>query len=94
MTGYDHIAEALLQLADPKVVTRKDDLFELRLPVDADILAIAAMLRRELLRFPGATLFSASFDRSTDRTAEFWIEIPSDPMGVRLGSYTYEEATK
>lgn len=91
--GYDHIASVLLQFADPKVVTRKDDLFELKLPVDADLIVMNATIRRELVQFTDAVLLSSSFDRCTDRTAEFWIVIPKDPMSVRLGIFTYRGET-
>ena len=87
--GYDHIANILLQVASPKLVTRKDDLFELKLPLDTELLALSSTIRRELAPFKNAALFSASFDRTTDRTAEFWLDIPGDPQSVRIGEFKY-----
>mgnify|MGYP006056869803 CR=1 FL=1 len=91
--GYDHIASVLLQVADPKIVTRKDDLFELTLPLDTDLEALGARIRRKLRAFMDATLMSIAFNRTTDRAAEFWIVIPKDPMSVRLGTFTYRGET-
>lgn len=87
--GYDDIARVLLRFAEPKMVVRKGPIFELKLPVDADLLAINAVVCRELRRYQDAVLLSSSFDRTTDRTSEFWIDIPSDPEEVRVGARTY-----
>jgi hypothetical protein len=91
MHGHDAVAARLLSVAAPQRVTRKDGVFSFHLPIDASLFAVCRSVRGVLSAYNGAVLLSASFDRLDGRAAEVWVDIPSDPESVRIGSFVYDE---
>lgn len=94
MHGHDAVAARLMSFARPQRIIRKDGVFSFFLPVDASLYGVCCAVRSLLTAHEGAVLLSASFDRLDDRAAEVWVDIPTDPESVRLGSFTYDEEPK
>lgn len=91
MHGHDAVAARLLSFARPQRITRKDGVFSFFLPIDASLYGVCRAVRSVLTCHKGAVLLLASFNRLDDRAAEVWVDIPTDPESVRLGSFVYDE---